>query len=121
MLIAGRRFSCISHVSARFTSKPLASLGSKLSFQGCLKVEKVSSSVAKAGMALSMYSKENVCLWSKEQACLLLIKYLGSLSSKFHSHDATRCVWRCHLALFMLPCENRGVSQTSKECADAGF
>lgn len=78
----------------------------------------------KAGMLTTQYNKENVYLWSKGQACLMLviiIKYSGSLSSKFLSYNATQCVCRCHLALFTLPCGSWGLANQWRVCWHSGF
>lgn len=85
----------------------------QLSFQGCLyselpwRIEIVSPLEPRQGLITALESREYISLWSKGQACLLsTLNNLGSLSSEFLLHNVIYCVCRCHLALFILLCDN---------------
>lgn len=61
--------------------------------------------------------RDSVSLWSKGQACLLLItKDSGFLNSGFLYCEATHCVGKYHLAFSALPCGNRGLGKLAPKC-----
>lgn len=69
----------------------------------------------KAIFLIALDGRDNVSIWNKAQACLfLIVRHVGPLNWSLLSYNAPHSICRCHLVLFMSPCENWGMGHWCK-------
>lgn len=69
----------------------------------------------KAIFIIALEGRDNVSIWNKAQACLfLIVRHVGPLNWNLLYYNAPHSICRCHLALFMSPCEDQGMGHWCK-------